>query len=133
MKEAAQPLQLDGLRTKARLPHADIGSDGEDVAAASAHGLMTGALELWQLSPGLQQLYALGFHHGRASLQPRLAQAEHEAALAYERLHNPGKKFTEMVNRRVSQAAEANASEPNAWVFYERVLAAACTPRGGAA
>lgn len=101
-------------------------------AATAAQQLLAGDLELWQLPLPFQQLYFLGYNNGQAALKPRLTQAEHEAALAYERLYNPGKKFTQLVNRRLLQAAEAAMSEPDAAKYYQRVLTAACG-RGDAA
>lgn len=95
--------------------------------------LADGSLELWQLSPSLAGMYELGYDHGRESLRPALEDAQHEAAIAYERLHNPGRKFTEMYARRVEQAAELHADVEGATQYYEAVLATATTPRRAAA
>lgn len=142
MKTTAQHNQSDGLTTAPSIPH---GTDtnqpatGYHTAASAVQRLLTGDVELWQLPLPFQQLVYYGFNlqqanakRDRERLHRELEQTQHEAALAYERLHNPGKQFTELVNRRAAQAAFDNMGEPDAARFYERVLSAACG-RGEAA
>lgn len=94
--------------------------------------LMQGTLELGHLPPPLRALILYGFELGRESVQDRLAQAEYERDVLFERFHNPGKKFAPMVQRRLEQAAEAHADELDAAKYYEAVLDAATTPKRAA-
>ena len=96
------------------------------------HLLESGRLELRELAPALRAWYFAGFNAGRASLEPALAAAEYDRDRYFEQLHNPGRKFTDMIRRRVDQAAEVNANEADATKYYMAVLEAATRPRKAA-
>ena len=94
--------------------------------------LQAGGIGLQQLAPGLRAWYYAGYNDGRASLEPALAAAEYDRDRYFEQLHNPGRRFSDMIHRRLDQAAEANASEADATKYYTAVLEAATTPRRAA-
>lgn len=94
--------------------------------------LMQGTLELGHLPPPLRALVMYGYELGRDSLTPELLRVTYERDVLFERFHNPGKKFAPMVQRRLDQAAEANANVNDAVKYYEAVLDAATTPKRAA-
>lgn len=91
--------------------------------------VLAGRVQLWELHPALRGWYLAAWEAGRASLEPALLDAEYERDRLFERLHNPGRKFTDMVSRRIDQAAAKHEAEPDPVKFYTAVITAATQPR----
>lgn len=94
--------------------------------------LAAGKLGLQDLPSGLQGLYFDAYNAGQLSTMAALDQARHDRDRYYEQLHNPGRQFTDMVQRRIDQAAEQHRAELDAVRYYEHVLGFASTPRRAA-
>lgn len=94
--------------------------------------LLAGGIGLDQVAPCLRAWYVAGFNEARSRYETRLRDAEYDRDRYYERLHNPGKQFTDMVQRRIDQAAIDHENEPDRVTFFTAVLDAATTPRKAA-
>lgn len=75
--------------------------------------LIVGELGLHELTPSIAGFVTYGFDSGRGSRDPeladlrrRLARAERDRDTYFEQLHNPGKKLTELHQRREQQALD---------------------------
>lgn len=121
----------------------DIGRSVADDLDYWLDKLMRGEVEIWQFHPALGAWFMAGeiAGAGRAAeryepqlnrLRNQLAHAEYDRDRYFEQLHNPGRRFTDMVARRIDQAAEANANEVDAIKYYAAVLEAATSPRKAA-
>ncbi|MFD2674809.1 hypothetical protein [Gulosibacter bifidus] len=94
--------------------------------------VMAGGIGLHQVAPCLRAWYFAGYNEALAKLAPQLHAAEYDRDRYYEQLHNPGKQFSEMVQRRIDQAAIQHQDEPSPIKFYSAVIDAATSPRRAA-
>lgn len=68
-------------------------------------GIVTGQIQLWEVTGAILGIYDLGYRQGIASQAPRIAQAEADADRYYLAAFNPAERL-EAIEARMRDAAE---------------------------
>lgn len=144
MNKTAQPQQLNGHHATAIVSRTSPGRDwfrsltlSERTATMLdyvALSLQLDRVQVWELPAPIQCVYFAGVHHGEmrstGQLREALTQAEYDRDRYYEQAHNSGKQFTEIVQRRIDQAAQRWEHLDSGREFFSRVLDEATSPLG---
>lgn len=99
------------------------------------HQLRTGQIGLWHLPFEIRAFYWAGFADAEVTYKTQLEQLQHEADMFYELWMNPGKKLSQMKQRRIDQAMDAAWNEGKVFTEAEQIVAMvqAAMPRREAA
>lgn len=144
MNKTAQPAQLNGHQATASIPHSPYNREWfrnielSDRTAAMLDfvvlALHQDHVQAWELPAPIQGVYFAGVLHGEMrSIEPlkrALAQAEYDRDRYYEQLHNPGKALTDMLQRRIDEAAQRWEHLDSSREFMAHVLDDATKPVG---
>jgi hypothetical protein len=115
-----------------------VGATAEKPLDASLWRLITGEIGLQDCTPALRAWYQFGFDDGRKAAQTEIGRLELQLANVcrerdslYERLTNPGKKLSQMKQRRIDQAVNAEFENgiPTESELVT-IMVNACTPVG---